>query len=154
VTALLPPYNIYSEKGLSAFLEGYELPVPEMKLFESSMYPQTNNLSACLSVDGAPYCVEANLDVQSITSYGSGADFGFIPIGNPENFPKFNNPDTLDELLVLYREIFIENNVAPDVLSFSFADAMSSFPQDLDNILEELTAAGITVLISSGTKIH
>ena len=143
----LPEANAYSKKALSTFLEGYALPVPEIKLFESSMYPQTNNISVC-SV--APLsCVEAALDLQSITSYGSGADFGFIPVGNPEDF----NSNMSDyEIFVLYREIFIENDVAPDVLSLSWSGPLTSYPQDLDNILEEFTAMGITVLMATGMK--
>ena len=137
--------NVYSKKALSTFLEGYALPVPEIKLFESSMYPQTNNISACSVAD----CGESNLDVQSIASYGSGADFGFIPVGNPEDF----NSNMSDyEIFVLYREIFIENDVAPDVLSLSWSGPLTSYPQDLDNILEEFTAMGITVLMATGMK--
>ena len=139
--------NVYSKKALSTFLEGYALPVPEIKLFESSMYPQTNNISAC-SVANSD-CVESNLDVQSITSYGSGADFGFIPIGNLEDF---NSNMSVYETFVLYREIFIENDVAPDVLSLSWGEPLYSFPRDLDNILEEFTAAGITVLMATGME--
>jgi hypothetical protein len=139
---------------LSAFLEGYALPVPEIKLFESPMYPQTNNMSACSADAYAIYFEEANLDIQSITSYGSGADFGFIPIGNPENLIYIANLATEQEfayeIFVLYREIFIENDVAPDVLSLSWGSVLTSFPRDLDNILEEFTAAGITVLMASG----
>ena len=143
----LPSLNVYSEKALSTFLEGYALPVPEIKLFESSMYPQTNNISAC-SVANSD-CGESNLDVQSIASYGSGADFGFIPVGNPEDF----NSNMSDyEIFVLYREIFIENDVAPDVLSLSWDGPLTSYPQDLDNILEEFTAMGITVLMATGMK--
>ena len=161
---VLPNYNTFSEKALSAFLEGYKLSVPEIKLFESSMYPQTNNLSACFDLEtaGSASCYEANLDVQSITSYGSGADFGFVPIGNPENFANFPGNFNVDatmgqdlyELFVLYREIFIENDVAPDVLSFSWSTSSTSFPRDFDNILKELTAAGITMLFASGKKIR
>ena len=144
----LPEANAYSKKALSTFLEGYALPVPEIKLFESSMYPQTNNISVC-SV--APLsCVEAALDLQSITSYGSGADFGFIPIGNPEEL--YSNIGFY-EYIVGYREIFIENEVAPDVLSISWdGPQTSSYLRDLDNILEEFTAMGITVLMATGMK--
>ena len=139
--------NVYSKKALSTFLEGYALPVPEIKLFESSMYPQTNNISACSIANSD--CGESNLDVQSIASYGSGADFGFIPVGNPEDF----NSNMSDyEIFVLYREIFIENDVAPDVLSLSWGGPLTSYPQDLDNILEEFTAMGITVLMATGMK--
>ena len=108
---------------------------------------QSNNLTACYTPDviASSSCSESDLDVQSITSYGVGAEFGFLP-GGQQGPANASHYDTF----VSYREAFIENDFTPDVLSLSWSGPAWSLPEDLDDILMEFTAAGITILVASG----
>jgi len=137
--------NVFSEDALAAFLNGFNLPVPDIQLIKSTMF-QSNNLTACYTPDGGS-CTESDLDVQSITSYGVGAEFGFLPGGQqgPANASDYDN-------FVSYREAFIQNDFTPDVLSLSWGGPAWSLPEDLDDILMEFTAAGITILVASGDR--
>ena len=136
--------NVFSEDALAAFLNGFNIPVPDIQLIESTMF-QSNNLTACYDPDVIGWCSESDLDVQSITSYGVGAEFGFLPGGQqgPANASDYDN-------FVSYREAFIQNDFTPDVLSLSWGGPAWSLPEDLDDILMEFTAAGITILVASG----
>lgn len=139
--------NYYTPEALEAFLEGFDLPVPEIQLLSSSLFQGGNNATYCLG--GA--CGESQLDIQMITSYGTGADFGFIAgVGPP------NGEDIDVGLFVQYREAFIEADVAPDVLSLSYGGASSgsnaTYLQDLEDIMMEFTSAGITVLVATGDR--
>ena len=138
--------NVFSEDALAAFLNGFNIPVPDIELIESTMF-QSNNLTACYTPDviASSSCSESDLDVQSITSYGVGAEFGFLPGGQqgPANASYYDN-------FVYYREAFIENDFTPDVLSISVGSPAWSLSQDLDDILMEFTAAGITILVATG----
>ena len=132
-------------------MNGFNIPVPDIQLIESTVF-QSNNLTAFTSTcgattsDGGPQssCSESDLDVQSITSYGVGAEFGFLPGG--QQAPLALGYDAF----VSYREAFIENDFTPDVLSLSWSDVRWSLAEDLDDILMEFTAAGITILAASG----
>ena len=105
---------------------------------------QSNNLTACYDPDVIGWCSESDLDVQSITSYGVGAEFGFLPGGQQAPFASdYDN-------FVYYREAFIENDFTPDVLSLSWGYVRWSILEDLEDILMEFTAAGITILVASG----
>ena len=140
--------NAFSEDALVAFLNGYNIPVPDIQLIESTIF-QSINLTACFDPDAGSDCIESDLDVQSITSYGVGAEFGFLPGG--QQAPLELNKNTLGyDAFVSYREAFIENDFTPDVLSLSWEGPRWSIPEDLDNILMEFTAAGITILVDTG----
>jgi len=144
--------NVFSEDALSAFLTGFDLPVPEIQLFESSIF-EGNNLSACYDQGSQQTnCEESDLDVQSLTSYGVGAEFGFLPGGQQTPVNASTKAGYIYDLFVYYREALIENKVTPDVLSLSYGAASLSVPGDFDNIAMEFTAAGITVLASSGDR--
>ena len=136
--------NAFSEDALAAFLNGFNIPVPDIQLIESTMF-QSNNLTACYNPAQSSWCSEADLDVQSITSYGVGAEFGFLPGGQqgPANA-------SIYDIFVYYREAFIENDFTPDVLSLSWGGPVWSLAEDLDDILMEFTAAGITILVATG----
>ena len=129
--------NAFSEDALAAFLNGFNIPVPDIQLIESTVF-QSNNLT--FGSNG-----ESDLDVQSITSYGVGAEFGFLPGGQqgPANASHY-------DIFVSYREAFIENDFTPDVLSLSWYSVEWSLSEDLDDILMEFTAAGITILVATG----
>ena len=135
--------NVFSEDALAAFLNGFNIPVPDIQLIESNIF-QSNNLTACYDPDALADCSESDLDVQSITSYGVGAEFGFLPGGQQAPFASdYDN-------FVYYREAFIENDFTPDVLSLSWSSVKWSLSEDLDDILMEFTAAGITILVATG----
>ena len=140
--------NVFSEDALAAFLNGFNIPVPDIQLIESSIF-QSNNLTACYDPDAGGTCFESDLDVQSITSYGVGAEFGFLPGG--QQAPLELNKNTLGyDAFVSYREAFIENDFTPDVLSLSWSTPQWSLSQDYNDILMEFTAAGITIVGSTG----
>ena len=134
--------NVFSEDALAAFLNGFNIPVPDIQLIKSTMF-QSNNLTACYTPDGGS-CTESDLDVQSITSYGVGAEFGFLPGG--QQAPLALGYDAF----VSFREAFIENDFTPDVLSLSWYSVEWSLSENLDDILMEFTAAGITILVATG----
>ena len=96
----------------------------------------------CYDPDGD--CGESDLDVQSITSYGVGAEFGFLPGGQQAPFV------SMYDTFVSYREAFAKNEFSPDVLSLSYGLTEWSFSEDFDNFLMEFTLAGITVLAAPG----
>ena len=60
-------------------MDGFNIPVPDIQLIESAMF-QSNNLTACYDPDSGG-CGESDMDVQGITSYAVGAEFGFLPGG-------------------------------------------------------------------------
>ena len=93
------------------------------------MFP-SNNLTACPNQKVWDGCYEADLDVQTFTSYGVGADVGFLP-GGPQGATKTSMYDNF----VSYREAFIENDIMPDVLSLSYEDQSWSLTEELENIL-------------------
>ena len=122
-------------------MNGFNIPVPDIQLIKSNIF-QSNNLTACFDPDGD--CIESDLDVQSITSYGVGAEFGFLPGGQQTPFV------SMYDTFVSYREAFAENEFSPDVLSLSYGLTEWSFSEDLDEIMMEFTAAGITILVATG----
>ena len=136
--------NVFSEDALAAFLNGFNIPVPDIQLIKSTMF-QSNNLTACYDPESGGSCFESDMDVQAITSYGVGAEFGFLPGGQqgPANASVYDT-------FVSYREAFIENDFTPDVLSLSWGYVRWSILEDLEDILMEFTAAGITILVASG----
>ena len=85
--------------------------------------------------------------MQTFASYGVGAEVGFVPGGGPQG-PI--SSDFVHENFVKYREAFIENGIKPDVLSLSWTDTEWSLSEELEHILMEFTAAGITVLAETG----
>ena len=134
----------FSENAFESFLNLYNLPVPNIDLITSAMFP-SNNLTACYDPESGGSCFESDMDIQAITSYGVGAEFGFLPGGQqgPANASVYDT-------FVSYREAFIENDFTPDVLSLSWGSPAWSIPEDLDDILMEFTAAGITILVATG----
>ena len=136
--------NVFSEDALAAFLNGFNIPVPDIQLIKSTMF-QSNNLTACYDPESGGSCFESDMDVQAITSYGVGAEFGFLPGGQqgPANASVYDT-------FVSYREAFIENDFTPDVLSLSWSTPQWSLSQDYNDILMEFTAAGITIVGSTG----
>ena len=90
-------------------------------------------------------CGEANLDVQQISSIGTGAEFGFIAGGEGDL--------SMYDIFVQYREAFIESSdIKPDVLSLSWGGIGPGIGQDVDDILMEFVSVGITVLSATGRK--
>ena len=122
-------------------MNGFNIPVPDIQLIESDIF-QANNLTTCYDPDAD--CGESDLDVQLITSYGVGAEFGFLPGGEQAPF------GSVYDNFVHYREAFIKNDFRPDVLSLSWGSTEWSLSKDLEDILMEFTAAGITILVATG----
>ena len=152
VTAL-GAYNYYTPEALKAFLEGFDLPVPEIQILTSSMFEGMNATYCRDNADSPLGCSESELDTQMITSYGTGAEFGFIA-GKGYGVPDVGWEGTEYDWFVQFREAFIESNVKPDILSLSFGVSTSNSTeiQETDDILMEFVASGITVLVASGKK--
>jgi len=134
--------NSFSEDGLKAYLEASDLPVPDVNIIKSSIF-EGIDIADCTVENN--YCLESNLDVQMITSYGTGANSGFLAGGD-----QFANDKDVNTDFVAYREALIENDTYPDVLSLSYAYPETQYSDDLDNTLMVFISVGITVLASPG----
>ena len=149
VTALFVPFaNAYSQAALEAANTAFNISTPSIELFTSSLFPGMN-VSQCF-LHGQQLCGESNLDVQMITQYGAGAQFGLIP-GDILN-PNVKASDY--DIFVGYREALIEQNVYPDVLSLSWGAIAPhvKYHRKSDDVLMALSTAGITILVATGDR--
>ena len=149
VTALfIPGANAYSQPALELANTAFNLPTPTVELFTSKIFPAMN-ISQCFLPSQNGVCSESNLDVQLITQYGTGAQFGFIPSDHININSKLTINATILQTFIGYREALIEKNIYPHVLSLSFGGT-ALYEPDLEDILMTFSAAGISVLAASG----